>query len=480
MIRSGVVATSAEHDFTAKVDVRDLDPGASYYYRFLSRSVTSATGQTRTLPTGRLDSLRMAVFSCSNYPAGYFHAYGEASRLPDVDVFVHLGDYFYEYGAGGYATERAAELGRELPADNAGELFTLTDYRRRYALYRTDADLQAMHARAAMIAVWDDHEIANDTWREGAQNHGPDEGDFDQRKAAAVQAYFEWLPLRPIRPHAQGRIYRSFDFGDLLSLHMLDTRLIGRDQQLEFSHFVDEETGDMDSEAFREALSTDRSLLGTTQREWLSEKLAASPAHWQVLGQQILMARMHMPASMLSSLFAERDFANAEALIDELARDKAALLAGEELPVERQRRIAQALPYNLDAWDGYPVERERLYAVARELGKELIVLAGDTHNAWHSTLHDRSGNTVGVEFATPGVSSPGMESYLSLDNEAAQALERALTVLIDELEYCQLYNRGFLDVRFSRDEIQARWHFVDDVTRRDYSMTVKELTVTAA
>ncbi|MEM1435655.1 MAG: alkaline phosphatase D family protein, partial [Pseudomonadota bacterium] len=284
-LRSGVATTSAATDFTVKIDVRELDPGTAYYYRFRAATEFSGVGRTRTLPVGAVESLRLAVFSCSNYPAGYFHAYDVASRLPDVDVFLHLGDYFYEYGAGGYATERAAELGREFPSDNAGELYSLTDYRRRYALYRSDRDLQAMHAAAPMIAVWDDHEIANDTWTDGAQNHGPDEGDFATRKAAAVQAYFEWLPLRPLTPDAEGRIYRSFTFGDLVDLHMLDTRLIGRDQQLEYGAYVDADSGAMDAAGLgRDLAAPDRSLLGPAQRSWLNDRLADSQARWQVLG----------------------------------------------------------------------------------------------------------------------------------------------------------------------------------------------------
>lgn len=465
VLRSGEVVTGMDRDNTIKVDVRELAPGTEYFYRFISRDQVSPVGRGKTLPVGNVDSLRLVVFSCSNYPAGFFHAYRQAGELPGVDAFLHLGDYFYEYGMGGYATERAEELGRALPADNAGELFTLQDYRRRYALYRRDADLQAMHAAAPMIAVWDDHEIANDTWLHGAQNHSPDEGDFETRKAAAVQAYFEWLPLRPAQPDRTGRIYRRFEFGDLLSLHMLDTRLIGRDRQLEYAHYFDRETGELDSARFRSDLADGaRSLLGEEQRQWLYDGLATSDAQWQVLGQQILMARMTMPAVLLNQMFARRDDPAVQDLIAELVADKQALQAGEVLPEERAQRLRQALPYNLDAWDGYPVERERLYAVAKSLGKQLVVLAGDTHNAWSSDLHDAQGDLVGVEFATHSVSSPGMESYVGLTSESGARIAQALPVLIDELQYCQLTDRGFMELNVRRDEVRVSWHFLDDVT----------------
>ncbi|MEQ8514219.1 MAG: alkaline phosphatase D family protein, partial [Chromatocurvus sp.] len=197
ILRSGEVEAEAARDYTVKIDVRELAPGKVYFYRFVSATDQSDAGRAKTLPAAGVAAVRLAVMSCSNYPAGYFHVYREASRIEDLDAFVHLGDYIYEYGASGYATERAQELGRLYPGNNAGELYSLTDYRRRYALYRSDADLQAMHAAAPCIAVWDDHEVANDAWRHGAENHSAGEGDFAARKLAAVQAWYEWLPVRP-------------------------------------------------------------------------------------------------------------------------------------------------------------------------------------------------------------------------------------------------------------------------------------------
>ncbi len=213
--------TSADVDYTVKVDVEGLQPNTVYYYRFLTVNKTSMAGRTRTLPEGAIDAAAFAVVSCSNYPAGFFNVYREVAKQ-DVDAVLHLGDYLYEYSAEGYASERAEELGRVV--EPANELLSLADYRTRYAQYRRDEDLQAAHAAHPFIIVWDDHEVANDTWREGAENHDPGtEGSFVERKMAALQAWHEWLPVRP--PVSMNDIiYRRFQYGDLLDLLMLDTR----------------------------------------------------------------------------------------------------------------------------------------------------------------------------------------------------------------------------------------------------------------
>src|SRR5690606_4921645 len=222
-----------------KVDVLDLLPGSTYHYRFRAAGRLSPAGVTRTLPQGSVAQVKFAVLSCSNYPAGYFNVYAEAAKEQGLDAVLHLGDYLYEYDSQGYAGGDAEAMGRLLPANNDVELLTLLDYRRRYAHYRTDGDLQSLHATAPFIAVWDDHEIANDTWREGAENHDPaTEGDFLARKLQALQAYFEWMPVRPATPGDEEIIYRSFDFGDLVSLHMLDTRVIGRDEQINYADYL--------------------------------------------------------------------------------------------------------------------------------------------------------------------------------------------------------------------------------------------------
>lgn len=465
VLRSGTVQAEASRDYTVKIDVRELQPGGTYYYRFRSATGQSSSGRTKTLPTAGVAAVRLAVMSCSNYPAGYFHAYREASRIENLDAFVHLGDYIYEYGAGGYASERAEALGRLYPEDNDGELYSLTDYRRRYALYRSDADLQAMHAAAPCIAVWDDHEVANDAWRDGAENHSADEGDFAARKLAALQAWYEWLPVRPPAGEQSEQIYRSFDFGGLLALHMLDTRIIARDRQLDYADYRDPQSGQMDAEGFAADLSrADRSLLGDSQLAWLGAQLAGSEAPWQLLGQQVLMGRMLMPADVLAAE-AYRDI---PPRLEELVVLKSRLQAGEAISPEARARLQRVTPYNLDAWDGYPAEREKLYALAQRVGKRLVSLAGDTHNAWYSELTDRKGNAVGIELATSSVTSPGMETYFQMDSASAERLAQGLTLLIDDLQYCNLHQRGYLTVTATATELQAQWTFLDSVHTRDY------------
>lgn len=466
-VRSGQVNCSAKNDFTVKIDVRDLQPGQTYFYRFLSKDQHSPVGQGRTLPTGAVDQVKFAVFSCSNYPAGYFNAYHHAAQFTDVDFALHLGDYIYEYPEGGYASANAKRLGRELAADNRGELFSVDDYRKRYALYHTDRGLQALTAAMPMIAVWDDHEISNDTWRDGAENHNEGEGDFVARKLAAMQAYYEWMPIRPPFGETNERIYRSFDFGDLLSLHMLDTRLVGRSQQIAMTDFVDSASGRFDQNGFQQALfDTRRSLLGAEQRDWLVGQVKQSNARWQVLGQQILMGKMWFPAAAMAG----NDRKKAGQTIGQLAKLKQKALQGGALSAKEQQLLDSKLPYNLDAWDGYPLEREQFYRSLAEKKGKLVVLAGDTHNAWHSALTDDGGDTLGVEFAAPSVSSPGMEHYLSLDDATAQQLSKALPLLVDDLQYCNLKDRGHLQLTLKRTEVIAEWLFVDTIESENYRL----------
>jgi alkaline phosphatase D len=467
MMHSGSARTGQARDFTLKVDVQNLTPGQSYYYRFKAGSATSPVGRMKTLPAAGVTQVRFAVLSCSNFPAGYFHAYAQAAQESELDAVLHLGDYIYEYATGEYATEDAAALGRSLPADNNGELFTLDDYRKRYALYRTDADLQALHAAAPFIAVWDDHEVANDTWTDGAENHNDGEGDFNQRKLAALQAYFEWLPVRPASENDELTIYRSFDFGDLVSLHMLDTRIIGRDEQLSYANYIS--AGGLDAARFiADVGATDRTLLGQPQMNWLQSQLAVSSARWQVLGQQVLMGRMLLPAEMLTAL---ADPANADlaTTLGELVPLKLRVQAGDPtLTPQEIARIETVIPYNLDAWDGYAYEREVIFGLARALDKNLVVLAGDTHNAWANNLKTLAGEPVGVEFATAGVTSPGLESYLGLPAAAIPQAEQAITLLVDELQYLNASQRGYLVVTFTEVQARADWRFVSTVKARDY------------
>ena len=287
VVSSGTTTALEAASFTAKVDAAGLAPATDYYYRFKSDVWISPVGRTRTLPTGTVSEVKLAVFSCSSYPHGYFHVYGEVASKSDAQYALHLGDYIYEYKDGEYPNP--AVFGRNvLPAN---EILTLSDYRTRHALYKSDVNLKLLHARMPMIAIWDDHEFANDAYMTGAENHTEGaEGTFAARKAAALQAYHEWMPIRTGADKAV--IYRSFDFGNLLSLHMLDTRLIGREKQLD-------QTAVLTTAAGQQAwMSPTRQLMGTTQTQWLQGVMTNSTAKWQVLGQQVVMAATWLPVSV--------------------------------------------------------------------------------------------------------------------------------------------------------------------------------------
>jgi alkaline phosphatase D len=258
----GRTATGAARDFTVKVDAAGLKPATTYYYRFQALGERSPVGRTRTAPASGAKQIRLAVVSCSSLPHGYFNVYRRVAERPDLDAVLHLGDYIYEYANGGYGD--GAALGR-IPEPNK-EIIALDDYRTRYAQYRRDPDLQEAHRQHPFIVVWDDHEIANNTWRDGAANHNPQngEGDFAPRRAAAVQSYLEWMPIREDRFSREARIYRTFHYGSLADLVMLDTRLVGRDEQ----------PPNRDAIAILD--DPKRSMLGAAQEDWLNGRLAAS------------------------------------------------------------------------------------------------------------------------------------------------------------------------------------------------------------
>lgn len=464
---TGSTTTGAARDYTVKVDATGLKANRAYFYRFKCYGVTSPVGRTKTLGTGNLSQVKLAVFSCTNYPAGYFNVYAEAAKLNDIDAALHLGDYIYEYAKDGYASQDAATLGRV--SQPANEIITLTDYRRRYAQYRSDADLQLVHARLPFITVWDDHELTNDTWREGAQNHDPaTEGLFLARRQMAIQAYNEWMPIRLPDPAKPDHIYRSFDFGNLLSLHMLDTRVIGRDKQLDYASYAGA-GGAFNAAAFgADIANPSRQLMGATQTAWLQNQMAKSSATWQVLGQQVLMARMNIPAPLVLGAIS---FSAYTALAAK-AQSAPATLTAAEAQILRQ----PAIPYNLDAWDGYQAAREQVLGSAKALGKNLVVLAGDTHNAWASDLADASGQAVGVEFGVSSVTSPGFEVVFA--NENPKVVAAGLEQIIGPLQYAETASRGFMVIVLTPTETRAEYRYVSTVKSRTYSASVGKVLKT--
>ncbi|CAI2306605.1 alkaline phosphatase D family protein [Vibrio parahaemolyticus] len=472
VVQSGVFTTDTGRDFTVKVDVQNLNANSQYYYRFMVGEMMSEVGQTQTLPEDGVEKASMAVVSCANYPAGYFHVYREILNQHEqspFDVVLHLGDYIYEYGAGGYASEDAAALGRE--PSKGTECITLDDYRKRYAQYRQDADLQALHAKLPMIAVWDDHELANDTWKNGAENHQDDEGSFIDRRAAAAAAWTEWLPVRE-NTFSNMLIYRQFSFGNLVNLMMLDTRLVGRDKPLDYFS-LSAPTMEAIGGLVAQSRNADRELLGTEQLAWLMKEFNTHDAKWNVLGQQVLMSRMELPSSVMTAmfqLFTSTEEKKTEALLAVNTAIMGYLADPSADPI--------SLPYNLDAWDGYYVEREKVYQLAKASSGNFVCLAGDTHNAWASELKDVSNNPIGVEFATSSVSSPGLEEYLALDPVAIAQMEYTLPHLVSELQWADIKQRGFMRVTFTADAAQSTWYLVSTIKDKKYQVTTKSASTT--
>lgn len=451
VVSAGSYQATADHDFTVKVDATGLKPAEHYFYRFIANGVVSPVGRTLTLPVGQVERFRMGVCSCSNYPQGYFNAYQDIAHA-QLDVVLHLGDYIYEYPDGYYSNAFAlASLGRHVVPDN--ELLRVEDYRMRYGLYRTDPDLQAAHAAHPWICVWDDHELANNTWKNGAENHNEGEGDFDQRMAAARRVYHEWLPIRTAAQSDQLPIYRQFPVGDLADIIMLDTRLEGRDKQPAYPKDIPES---VDAERFKTEVlgNPERTILGVEQEQWLANQLAASKARgatWQVIGQQVLMGEIRFPKVPQELL---------EALdVPEYSR---------AWIMEINPLAKFDMPWNLDAWNGYISCRNRIYEVFMALANNPVVLAGDTHNAWAFNLSNNQGQAVGIEIGCPGISSPGLETFLPLPSDVLTA---ALMESSPQLFAVDTSQRGWAEVTLTPEATMSQWHFVSTVLDRDFTVT---------
>lgn len=442
---SGQTVALPARDFTAKIEVRGLVPGQEYRYWFEADDDTrSPVGRFRTLPVGPTTDWVFAVASCSMYTVGLFNAYRAISRLDRVDMILHLGDYIYEYGQPDPARV-ITPPGRFI--DPPHEIRTLSDYRARHAQVKRDADAQVMHARAAFVSVWDDHEVANNSWLYGAENHDPaSEGEWAARKAAAMQAYFEWMPIRePTQGQPWEAINRSFEIGDLATLAMLETRLLARDQEQDVSGGEDPAVA---REILARAADDRREMLGPGQQAWLERTLRASTAArktWQVLGNQVIMARVKGPDF-------ERSYP-ADALAQALAK----------LPEARRTRVGAlfarnraGIPWTLDSWDGYPAARERLYAAFARAKSRPIVLSGDSHAAWANRLFDASGRPAGTEYGAPAVTSAGFGAVLP-------GCGRYIAETNEEVLFCDQDRQGFLVLTLDHRAATARFEAVTSI-----------------
>jgi alkaline phosphatase D len=471
ILRSGTITTEFSRDNTIAVELTELEENQKLYYRFSNKEdkAISVIGETITFPENA-STVKLAVCSCSNYQAGLFNVYNAMAKS-EADVIVHLGDYFYEYGAGGYGSNaQNASLNRfHQPAH---EILSLEDYRTRYKQYRSDADLQLAHQKKPFICVWDDHEVANDAYKEGAENHQTDEGSYETRKQNALKAYSEFLPFSRLEVNNQSLIYRNFNLGNLVNLTMLDTRIIGRDKQLNMNDYIT--ASGFDAVKYQTDITNpSRGLLGTTQRNWLAQIVNSNTAKWQVLGQQVLMAKMYVPAEMLTA-FGSPNFTT---ILTELVTLKVRLLKNDpSLTPQEKARVTTVLPYNLDAWDGYPVDRETMYAMFGN--KKVISFAGDTHNAWSSKLTKQDKTEIGIELATSGITSPGFEVYLGNPSaDTLTAFEGALTTLVDDLNYFDASRRGYILTTFTNSNVKAEWVFVSTILSASYSTAIGNTVV---
>lgn len=448
------VTAMGDADHTAKAVVTGLAPGRWYFYRFVAPDGSiSPIGRTRTLPDGPVGRFGLGVFSCSNLPFGYFNAYAHAAERTDLDLLLHLGDYFYEYAPGTYPSAEQALPGRMIQPDH--EILALADYRLRYAAYRSDPDLQRVHQLFPMITQWDDHELANDAWKDGAENHDPNtEGDWATRKAAAQKAYFEWMPVAtPADPAVE---YSSYRIGDLLTLFRTESRITGRDEQLDLAGAL---AGGSDLAAtlarFRDEqwLDPKRSMLGATQTGWLVDQFRASTragTKWQVWAQQCVMGELKMPPEVANWIPAD-----APPIVQ--IRARAGLAAA-----------AVGLPLNFDSWDGYPVARETHLKAAQAADADLIVLSGDSHNGWAFDLA-ADGRPAGVEFAGQSVTSPGFESFAPTvpQDDIAAALVGANA----SLKWANTGKRGYLSVELTPERATASWHMLETIREKSTALS---------
>jgi alkaline phosphatase D len=464
--KSGQGVTGPGRDWTVKVDAAGLDAGRAYTFAFTANGVASPTGRTATLPTGATKDAVLAVASCSLYPNGYFNAYEAIARLPRVDAVLHLGDYIYEYG-GADSYGMTSAVAAERPHDPNHEILSLADYRRRHAQYKSDPQLQAAHARAPWIVVWDDHETANDSFTGGAQNHQPEtEGDWNARKARAIKAYYEWMPIRE-PANGGAAINRALQFGDLLSLFMLETRLTARDQQLSYDRDLAAPGGPAELAAFKTKLNDPaRKMMGAEQEAWLAAGLKDSVKAgrvWQVLGNEVVMARLPVP-----SLKAQLGEAK-------LAEVMAAESEGSRKRLGRMEQLAQlGMPYGLDMWDGYPADRERVYDAIKAAGARAIVLAGDSHAFWANELYDDAGNRVAAEFGTTGITSPGANDAIK-----GFSVGEVFAAANKEVVFSDQAAKGFLLLTLTRQEAKAELIAVSTIVSKTFeARAIKTFTVT--
>ncbi|MEU7097458.1 alkaline phosphatase D family protein [Streptomyces longwoodensis] len=428
VVAKGSVTATAASDHTVKADVRGLQPATDYWFRFSAGGTDSPVARTRTAPAvdAAVPGLRFGVVSCANWEAGYFSAYRHLAARSDLDAWLHLGDYIYEYGTGQYGTRDTVVR----PHAPGHEILTLADYRTRHGRYKTDPDLQALHHKAPVVAIWDDHEFANDAWSGGAENHTEGaEGTWTARQAAARQAYFEWMPVRPA---IAGTTYRRLRFGKLADLSLLDLRSF-RSQQVKTGN------GDVDD--------PDRTLTGRAQLDWLKAGLQSSDTTWRLVGNSVMISPF-----AIGSLTAD------------LLKPLAELLG---LPKE-------GLALNTDQWDGYTDDRRELLAHLRAHAiRNTVFLTGDIHMAWANDVPVDAGTyplsaSAASEFVVTSVTSDNLDDLVKVPEGTVSAVAAPLIRAANRHVHwvdTDRHGYGVLDITAAR--AQMDYYVLSDRTRPD-------------
>jgi alkaline phosphatase D len=443
VVRRGSVRTGPARDHTVKVDATRLRPDTAYFYRFTCRGETSPVGRTRTAPARNAtpDGLRFGVVSCANLQAGWFSAYRHLARRDDLHAVIHLGDYLYEYAPGEYGYGRAnTDIRPHVPAR---EMVGLADYRQRHAQYKADPDLRALHARHPFIVTWDDHEVTNDAWRDGAENHQPAEGDYAARRAAAHRAYDEWMPVRMSGTAATGdgtRLFRTLRFGALAELSMLDLRTY-RDQQA---------TTPAPSPVPSPTGGTDGTITGRAQLDWLKQRLRRGGPQWKFVGNPVMIAPV--------------TFAQLPHDLVDPVNDVTGLLPRD------------GAPYNVDQWDGYTEDRRELFAHIRDQGlRDVVFLTGDIHSGWACDLpYDAAtyplGDSAGVELVCTSVTSNNLKDITGTPRRTSSlAVEAVIQTNNRHVKYLNFDDHGYSVLDVTPERVQMDWYVIGDRADRGAS-----------
>ncbi|WP_019961055.1 alkaline phosphatase D family protein [Woodsholea maritima] len=449
-----------DNAFPHKTLVTGLQPGLTYFYRFKMGDAISPIGQAKTLPQGRVDQFQIHAFSCANYPAGFFNAYRASADAGDADLVLHLGDYLYEYGMGSYATDNAERYHR-VP-DPTHELLVYEDYARRHAQYSKDPDLQAAKAATSWILIWDDHETANNAFAHGAENHNEGEGEWEVRRDQALRAYQDWLPVREADP-AYAR-YGAVQIGDLATLIYLETRLAARSEEIRMEDIPvspDTDPNDPEARALVDNWLTQvvgdpsREILGQAQLDYVGQALRTSVEAgqpWRIFANQVLMGSITCP-NYITQTPAWLKF----------------VLSRKGGMVWDFARLTQFdVPMMLDAWDGFPAERARLFAMAKEAGADFITLTGDTHNFWALDLKDQDGWRVGSEFGVTSVTSPSDFEFVTAPG--VDFAQMAIDANEGRVVHNNVYAKGFIRLTLTPEAADVEMVEVSRIDQRDFTV----------